>query len=155
MEITEAKKGDEEEIAKDFWHPLGKQMEKYSELNKLKQCAVEDALKAFRKQLEEKEYRHFFLEQDGERKGLITIKIDNRPSREKGKLLEIINLYVKDEYRSQGLGTEMIEHAKELAREKDCDFIRTSAEWKNNGARSFYEKNGFEEKQVKYVDKLD
>lgn len=155
MEIKEAQLGSEKELARDFWLPLGQQMENYSELNILKDEAVERAIEGFREQLKEGTHRHFFLEENSERRAFITVTIGVRESREKGKYLEIVNLYTKEEFRSRGYGTLLVEHAKSLAREQGCDFVRTSAEWDNKAARNFYEKNGFREKQVKYVQKLD
>lgn len=155
MEIREAESEDAELIAKDFWHPLGKEMENYSELNELKEDADEEAIEEFRKQLEDDKHRIFLLEEGSEEVAFITVKIDERPSRKNGKYLAIINLYVKKGYRGQGYGTKLVEKSRQVAQKENRDYIMVSSEWENERARKFYEKLGFEPKKVKYTESLD
>ncbi|QGA80474.1 GNAT family N-acetyltransferase [Candidatus Nanohalobium constans] len=154
-QIRRAEPGDEELLAKDFWHPLAKEMEKYHEVNRLKKNAEEDAVSAFEDRIKDESYTFFFLEIDSEEVGYISLEEGNRSSREEEEYMAVIGLFVKERYREEGLGTELMSRAKEFAQEKDVDYMMVSAEWQNDRARKFYNENGFEEKKVKFVQMVD
>jgi len=51
-------------------------------------------------------------------------------------------LFVDEKFRKQNLGTELMQKAEELARQKHCSFVTlTTMDWE---ARGFYEKLGYE-----------
>lgn len=57
-------------------------------------------------------------------------------------------LFIKEEFRGQKLGTKLIAKAKEIAKEKGCWSIKwTVADW-NTKAKEFYKKQGAEEDRV-------
>jgi ribosomal protein S18 acetylase RimI-like enzyme len=62
----------------------------------------------------------------------------------------MINLYVDDEYRSQGIGKKLVEEFVAIAKEKGAKAIEVTANYKNDRGRAFYLKNGFQEKNVTY-----
>lgn len=103
-------------------------------------------------------YIDFFLKalelKDETRTGWDLRNIEH-PSREYSQYTKIINLFVKDEHQNQGYGARTIEKVKKIARERGSDHLKVSSEWENKGARKFYKNNGFEEKQVEYVQKLE
>ena len=151
MEIRKAEIGDEEILAKQFWHPLAKQMEDYHPANKLKEDAAEEGVGEFRERIENNKYSFYFLEDDEMEIGYISIEKGDRVSRKLDKYIEILGLYVKKGFRGQGYGTKLIEKAREIAKDLEADYITVSAEWKNEEARKFYKEKGFEEKQVEFV----
>lgn len=63
-------------------------------------------------------------------------------------------MFVEPERRDRGHGSEAIAAAKRAARERGAEYLTVSCEWDNDGARRFYETNGFTEKQVTYVQDL-
>jgi len=154
MEIRVADKGDIT-VLSSFWFKLAEGMEQYSELNELVENAEEEAKDGFKELLQKEDYTIFILEIDGKPSGYMILQTDNRCSRTKGKYASIVDLFVIEEHRSQGYGTEMIKKAEKWANNQDCDYITVSAEWENQEARNFYEKNEFNEKQVKYAKTLD
>lgn len=154
MEVRDAMPGEEEMIVKDFWYPLAKRMERYSSLNDLDDSAVEKGVEPMRERIESEEYRVLILEEDGP-KAYMMLEEEISMTREKGRCVKIADLYVKEGWRGQGLGTAMIKKAREHAENRDFDYLKVASEWENEEAREFYRKKGFKPKKVQYVDKLD
>ena len=66
-------------------------------------------------------------------------------------------LFVKEGFRGQKIGTKLIQKAKEVAKEHGCWNIKwTVADW-NTKAKEFYKKQGAEEDRVwlNYAIKID
>jgi len=155
MNIRKAEGSDREVLAKELWLPLAEMMEKYNDVNQLKDDAGERAVNGFKRLLESEEHQIFVLEDDKARIGYITVKLGESSSMKKDCYIDIVDLFVKEGFRRKGYGRELIERAREYAEGKGCDYITVSAEWGNYEARKFYEKNDFVEKQVKYVKELE
>lgn len=66
----------------------------------------------------------------------------------KSKYIEIENIGVDPEYRSQGIGRLLMEEIVKWAKEKGAAKLYVSAYWKNTKAVNFYKKNGFYEVEV-------
>lgn len=64
------------------------------------------------------------------------------------KCIEIDNMGVSPDYRSKGIGTELLNKVTERAKDQGYKRIFVNSYWKNEGAVSFYEKNGFEKIDV-------
>ena len=154
MEIRDARPGEEEMIVKDFWHPLAKTMESYSSLNDLDDSAKEKGVGPMRERIESEEYRVLILEKNGP-KAYMMLEEEISITRSKGRCVKIADLYVKEGWRGQGLGTAMIKKAREHAENRDFDYLKVASEWENEEAREFYRKKGFKPKKVQYVDKID
>lgn len=59
------------------------------------------------------------------------------------KYLEIVNMGVSPDYRSQGIGTNLIKKCLEIAKRKGYQKVYVASYYKNTRAVSFYEKSGF------------
>jgi ribosomal protein S18 acetylase RimI-like enzyme len=153
MSIREAEKDDIETLS-GLWYSLAEGMEDYSELNELKDTAKEDSREGFSKLLEDKDTTIFLLEIENDAIGFMVLREGEHPSRTHENYVSIVDLFVKEGYRSQGYGSKMIEKAEEYAGQQDCDYLKVSSEWENEEARQFYERNNFEEKKVEYTKKL-
>ena len=57
-------------------------------------------------------------------------------------VLEIGNLYIQKEYRRLGIGTELINKAKSLCKEKGIRFLKIDVLEDDKEAQSFYQKHG-------------
>ena len=55
---------------------------------------------------------------------------------------ELGNLSVLPEYRHRGIGTKLLEHAMDTARERHCSIMRLSIVEENTVLRRWYELNG-------------
>jgi ribosomal protein S18 acetylase RimI-like enzyme len=66
----------------------------------------------------------------------------------KSKYVEIENIGVNPEFRSQGIGHLLVEKTVEWAKEKGASKLYVSAYWGNTKAINFYKKNSFYEVEV-------
>jgi GNAT superfamily N-acetyltransferase len=157
MEISEATVEDAETVAREFWYPLAKHVEQYSALNAVREDAADHAVDEFEDRIGGDDHRIFLLEVDGDANPVacITVELGERPSREHGDHRYIGALHVKESHRGNGYGTALVEHAEALADREDCDFLKGSAEWRNEPARNLYESMGYDPKQVTYTKPLD
>lgn len=63
----------------------------------------------------------------------------------KSKYVEIENIGVNPEYRSQGIGKLLVDASVRWAKEQKATKLFVSAYWNNKRAINFYKKNGFYE----------
>jgi ribosomal protein S18 acetylase RimI-like enzyme len=90
-------------------------------------------------------------EKDGEVIGfahLVLIKAKKVPCLKSETSLYLQDLVVTSEYRSQGIGTILMNEAKKYGRENGADFFRTQVFPQNTDGLRFYERNGFSEKMI-------
>ena len=90
-------------------------------------------------------------EKDGEVIGfahLVLIKAKKVPCLKSETSLYLQDLVVTAEYRSQGIGTILMNEAKKYGKEKGADFFRTQVFPQNTDGLRFYERNGFSEKMI-------
>jgi ribosomal protein S18 acetylase RimI-like enzyme len=67
-----------------------------------------------------------------------------------GKFLEIENIGVRPEYRSQGIGKMLMQRVREYAKEHGYTRLLVETRWGNEGARRFYQQCGFSESGVEF-----
>lgn len=70
------------------------------------------------------------------------------------KLLSIDTLCVDEKHRGQGIGTKMLEFAKELGKNSECTDMHLTVNPQNINAIKVYEKFGMEVDQIAYMMKL-
>ena len=155
MELVEADESDLDALV-ERWYDLATAMEPYSPLNEI---AYEDAVAVaddgFRAHLDDPSVTDYLVVVDGETVGFVTLETGDRPSRERGRYLDVVNLEIDPEHRNEGYGTAVVDRVTEMAREADRDYVSVSCEWGNDGARRFYRDAGFEPKQVTYARSLE
>jgi ribosomal protein S18 acetylase RimI-like enzyme len=61
-----------------------------------------------------------------------------------GRYLEIDNLVVDPELRSSGVGTRLIRHFEEVARQNDCTILVLDSYTSNHASHRLYHRLGFE-----------
>ena len=74
--------------------------------------------------------------------GYMTCWINRRRPWDGYNIMEVGNLYIQKEYRGQGIGTELINKAKDLCKQKNIDYLKIGVFEHNKQAQEFYEKNG-------------
>ena len=155
MELVEAGEDDLDALV-ERWYDLATAMEPYSALNEI---AYSDATEVpddgFRAHLDDPATTDYLVVVDGETVGFVTVETGERPSRERGRYLDVVNLEIDPDHRNEGYGTAVIDRVTEMARDDGRDYITVSCEWENDGARRFYRDAGFEPKQVTYARSLD
>ena len=155
MELVEADEDDLDALV-ERWYELATAMESYSALNEVTYsdaAAVPDD--GFRAHLDDPAITDYLVVVDAETVGFVTLETGSRPSRERGRYLDVVNLEIDPEHRNEGYGTAVLERVETMAREADRDYLTVSCEWKNDGARRFYRDAGFEPKQVTYARSLE
>jgi RimJ/RimL family protein N-acetyltransferase len=65
--------------------------------------------------------------------------------REVDKIAEMETMFLKPEYRGEGIGSELMNEFKDWAEEKDVERLRVEASADNKGAIRFYRENGFKD----------
>ena len=155
MKLVEATVDDLDELV-ERWYDLAEAMENYSELNELVYSEVEEVPEdGFRDHLDDEAITDYLIVHDDETIGFLTLREGRHSSRQYSRYLRIVNLAIDEVHRNQGYGTTVIERVKELALERDCDHLKVSCEWQNEGARRFYRDTNFQPKQVDYVQPLE
>ena len=154
MELVEATRGDLQTLA-EYWYALATEMEPYDELNEIGLEGSESAKSGFEDLLDGDDTTVYLISADGESVGFTVIRHGKHPSRVHSSYVDIVDLFVAPGQRNEGYGSEAVEAVKRRAAEDGADFVTVSCEWHNEGARRFYEDNGFSEKQVTYACRLD
>ncbi|UPV74468.1 GNAT family N-acetyltransferase [Halorussus limi] len=155
MELVEATLDDLDALV-DRWYALASAMEEYSDLNELVYADVHEVSDdGFRALLDDENTSIYLVVHDSETIGYLTLREGHHPSRQYSQYLRIVDLAIDEDHRNQGHGTEVVERVKELARERGCDHLKVSCEWRNEDARRFYRDTGFRPKQVDYAQPLE
>jgi len=88
----------------------------------------------------------FFYEKDGIVKGYMRINAKHTcplDSFQNRKCIELVRLYVLNEFHGTGIANELMDYAVAFARQRGFDFMYLSVWEYNFRARGFYEKHGF------------
>lgn len=84
-------------------------------------------------------------ESDGEFVGFVTTEIDDAPTVfDRPDRLVICDIYVREPYRGTGLATDLVDRARERAREAGCRELELEVDVGNDRAIAFYGTLGFE-----------
>jgi len=154
MELAAATREDVETLA-EYWHALATEMEPYSDLNEIAYDDAEPAEAGFERLLDSEETEIYLLVADGDEIGYLLLREGDHPSRTYSEYLDLVDLYVAPDHRDSGHGSDALDAVERLARDRGVDYVEVSCEWVNDGARRFYEDNGFEPKQVTYARRVD
>jgi len=106
----------------------------------------EDATKYFEARITQEDGFAMVAEEDEEVVGYILGRLRNAEDyRTDLDIAELETMYVKPEYRSQGIGTNFIQHFESWASEQNADRMRVEVTSQNEGGIQFYERNGLED----------
>jgi len=154
MELVEATTEDLDALV-DRWYSLAESMESFDDLNELVYADADDVPEdGFRDQLDDERITDYLIVHESETIGYVKLREGHHPSREYSHYLRIVDLYIDEDRRNRGHGTDVVERVKEVARDRDCDHLKVSCEWQNEDARRFYRDTGFRPKQVEYAQPL-
>lgn len=98
---------------------------------------------------------HLFLvaertgEQPGGSVGFIHLRIEPQ-LHHVGLIAEVMELAVADGTRSQGIGSKLLAHAEDLARERGCLQIEVACNQLRTRAHAFYERDGMHNFHYKF-----
>lgn len=80
--------------------------------------------------------------------GYMTCWINKKQDWDIYKTLEIGNIYVKKEYRNNGIGSKLIEKAKNICSENDIKVMEIKVLYDNESAKRFYKKHNLKEYMI-------
>ena len=104
---------------------------------------VELCKKYIKERLDNNEADIFFLENNNDCIGLVQL-YTTFDSLELSKKIVLYDLYVKSEFRTQGLGKKLMSAALEFAKKNKISGIELSTAKNNNNAQCLYEGLGYE-----------
>ncbi|WP_254533676.1 GNAT family N-acetyltransferase [Natrinema gelatinilyticum] len=155
MELVEATAENLDALV-ERWYTLASSMEEYDKLNELTYADVNDVSgDGFRALLDEEAVTIYLIVHEGESIGYVTLREGHHSSRKYSQYLRIVDLIIDEGHRNQGHGAEVVNRVKEVAQDWDCDHLKVSCEWHNEGARRFYRETGLRPKQVDYALSLE
>ena len=112
----------------------------------------ERGMSYFRKRLTENGGIVLIAEEGNEAVGYLCGFIDHYSFRLINPIAEIENMFVEENFRGKGIGSELVRKFDEVCRSKDVKRIRVGAICQNSGAVNFYRKNGFNDFEM-YLEK--
>lgn len=68
--------------------------------------------------------------------------------------MDVDQLVILEQYRGKGCGKKLMEEAKEIAKENDCDRIELNCWLFNDNALNMYEYIGYNKQRIIYKMKL-
>ena len=102
---------------------------------------------------------NFVVKLDHNIVGYIIIRIKDKKSKnpklKDRKYLIIETMCVDENYRGKGIGTYLLNFAKEIAKDNNCTDMYLTVNQENIGAIKTYEKFGFKLKNINYSMRLD
>lgn len=116
-------------------------------LDQLSECGEYDANKygALKKALNTKCHMIYLIKIGNKLIGMITLFVEHKIIHNFGKVCHIEDFVIDQEYRNEGIGRLVIENIKSLMKRIGCYKIILNC---NDDVIKFYEKCGFENKQV-------
>jgi ribosomal protein S18 acetylase RimI-like enzyme len=157
MDIVEADVSDAEDLVDNLWFPLAREMEEVSEFNRLSDSGVRsDAVKYFTDRLRKDKHRFFIVRVDGEDAGFISVEDRTaRPVFERDKYGHVHELFVKKDFRRQGIASKLLERVEDYCQEKDFDMIRLSVNVRNDSAKQLYQSHDFYAERTMMIKDLE
>ncbi len=144
MEIRAAEEGEAEMLVDEFWLPLAGEMSEINSYHELVEDARSKALERKKKELNEGNIEFLVAEEDG--KNVAYLKLSVGKDSEifsRGRSVHINELYVKKEYRRQGIASELIREAESRAEEREVERIELMVDEDNLKALDLYEGEGY------------
>lgn len=91
---------------------------------------------------------------DGKIIGYMTCWINKKKPWLKYSNMEIGNIFIEEEYRSLGIGTALVNKAKELCKENNIEYLKIDVFEHNKRAQEFYKKNGLYQYSIEQYMKI-
>lgn len=107
-----------------------------------------------KKSIESKKSYVLVLEDKENIFGFLFASYRKQPARKNGAIATVEMMYLAKEYRSKGIGREMLTMVKEWALKKGANKIEVAAFAKNRRVIDFYQSFGFVERIINFETKL-
>ncbi|MFO7794457.1 MAG: GNAT family N-acetyltransferase [Candidatus Nanohaloarchaea archaeon] len=156
MNLRRASIEDAEEIVLELWLPLAREMEDISDYNELADELNKEELIDYRKnKLKEDNSVTVVSESEEALTGFATISTKERSEIfSRGKYAKVNEIYVKKDFRKQGIASELLDKLFERAKELGCEQIELNVNVENEAAKELYKNKGFDSEKIKMVKDL-
>ncbi len=107
--------------------------------------------KEFLEELKSEKHRHFLaVDENGNYLGFInlSLRFDYVQGASSKPVIYVEGIYVKPEYRKQGVAKQLVQQAEKWALENGCKELASDAEIENITSQKFHEKLGFKKVSV-------
>lgn len=153
MKIREAEPDETEEIVRELWLPLAREMEEVSQYNQLKEnLEIQEVIEYKKGKIEEDEGFFFLAEEKGELLGFIAGEVkESAPIFSRGEKLKVNELFVKEKFRRNGVATLLLEDLERKATIRGCSTLELDVNKKNKSAQELYKSKGFRTERKRMV----
>jgi ribosomal protein S18 acetylase RimI-like enzyme len=155
MEIREGQVDEAEKITEELWLPPAQEMEQISDYCNLKEDLNLDKVTEEKKdKISSEDGNIFVAELEDEYIGLVEFEIkESGQIFSRGKKLKINEIFVKEDYRENGIASALMDKTEEVANKNYCSTVELDVNKRNETAREFYESCGFEIERMRMIKK--
>ena len=155
MQIRPLQPDEVEELVDTLWVRLGREMAELDDFNALAEDVRAKAIAYHEKALTDDHRTILVAVEDGEFAGFIYAKREETMAIfERESDLHIIEVYVREESRQQGVASTLLSEVEAWEQVQDCEYATLMVHVDNQAARSLYEDNEFEETRKFYTKSL-
>lgn len=152
MEIRQASKDDAVAIVEDLWLPFAQEMAELDDYNALAADAQEAAVEHRKEKLSQADYCVQIAVEDGTFIGFASAELqESSPVFERGSNLGISEVYVRSQWRQQGIASALLDAIEAWGNEREYETVSLTVNANNHAAKAFYEDWGFETKRLTLV----
>lgn len=145
MEIRPLGHDEAAKVVEECWQPLAEEMETLDPANELAPDAREEAIAYQREQLQKDGVVTFVAVEDGEFAGFVKGSArDPPPIFARGTECYVEDVYVRPEFRREGLAGALMDRMESWALERECERMSLDVNAANEAAISLYEDRGYE-----------
>lgn len=156
MNIREARPDEVVGITENLWLPLAREMEEVSDYNRLKDdLDIGDSIEYKRKKIESDD-GYFFVAEEDELAGFASATVkDSNPMFARGQKMKLNELFVRKDFRREGLASKLMQRLEEVAQEEGCETIELDVNIRNDAGKKFYENQGFNVERQRMIIDID
>ena len=148
MEIRETHEDELTRLVSECWKPFAIEMEAVDRSNALAEDAAEKQLAYCKSRLSDEISNIYVAVENGNLMGYVALDWrDAAPIFERDGSIYITELYVKEDYRSQGIGSELIERGEQWAIKQGIGRVSLTVNQSNGSAQDLYRTSGYDVRQ--------
>ncbi|WP_430503515.1 N-acetyltransferase family protein [Haloparvum sp. PAK95] len=156
MKIRQARSDDAVSIVDELWIAFAREMAKADQYNALASDFRTNAIEHRKEKLSQENYCAHLAVEDSVLVGFVAGEVQpSPPVFERGATLRINEVYVRPDWRRQGIASELLEALEAWADKREYDTVSLSVNADNHAAKALYENFGFETKRLQMVKPRD
>lgn len=148
MEIRPLHADEVERLVDELWFSLGREMAELDDFNEVAEDVRDDAIDYHESAVTHEERIILVAIEDGDFAGFIYAKRERTmPIFKRDYDLHIIEIYVRERSRQQGIAATLLAEIETWEKAHDCEWASLMVHVNNPAAHSLYEDSGFEVKR--------